>query len=345
MVTNTGGYKMNGFKVAGLLLFALFSSVLAAGFASAADVPVQVSDVWVDGDKLDWNTTNELDIEKGQKLDIRVKLTAFENDDYIQVKAKIRGFEYDDRFDTEDVSHSFDVEANTTYDKYLEIEVPELMDNDGYKLRITVTNRDDDQNVYYFDIRVRPSRHLLKIKDIDFFPENGVEAGKSFQTKVRIGNIGGRDEESVKITVSVPELGISASDYIDMIEADDTESSEEIWIRVPECVESGFYEAVVKVSYDELYESVSKSKALAVTGDICQPAAADAPDESEESGGTEFVPGPSESESAAGGDTGEEKSRNLLRNALEIGLVGIIIALVILGLVIGAAKLLNSKEF
>ncbi len=330
---------MKKFKIASVLLLVLFSSILSAGLACAADVPVDLDKIWVDGEELEEDSTNLLDIEKGDKISIRVKLNATGYDDEIQIKAALTGFEYDDRFDTDDKSHTFDVEPNATYyNDELEIEIPDLFESDDYKLRITITNRNDEQNIYNFNLRISSSRHSLKIKDVDFFPATGVEAGKSFQTKVRIKNIGAKDEESIKITVTIPDLGISGSDYIDMIESDETESTEEIWMRVPECAESGFYDAVIEVRYDELYEKVSKTATIAVTGDICQAHFADTSDEDESDDEPAFVPAPQ--------DVVEDDSNSeLLRNALEIGLIGIIIALVILGLIIGLMSLAKDKEF
>ena len=59
---------------------------------------------------------------------------------------------------------------------------------------------------------------------------------------VRVENKGQKDEDDVKVTVSIPALGLSATDYIDEVEEDEEEETEELFIRMPKCAEAGQYE-------------------------------------------------------------------------------------------------------
>jgi hypothetical protein len=169
-----------------------------------------------------------------------------------------------------------------------------------------------------------------------FFPEYSVKAGKQFQTQVRVKNIGAKDEESVKVTVSVPELGIKGSSYIDLIESEETESSEEIWLRVPNCVEDGFYDAEVKIVYDEGYEAVSKTKTLGVTGEVCNAEEFDEEDEAEDTQADQTF-------NVSETDSDAEKT-GMMRNILEMALVALIIALVVIGAIVGFMKLKQDRE-
>lgn len=340
----------------GIVMF-LVSMVLAAGIVSAADVPLNLTKVYVDGIGINVeesctldadnnntlvcrqeNSVELLDMEKGRDLEIRVKLEAHEDQDNVRVEASIKGYEYNDKDKTSDETHLFDIEENVTYLKNLELEIPARMDNDDYKLWITIKDRDDNLKLYYFDIRISPARHLLQIKDVVMSPAHGVKAGKMFQTSIRIKNIGAKDEESVKVSISVPELGISGSAYVDIIEADETESSEEIWLRVPECTEDGFYEAEIKVSYDEGYEEITGIKILAVTGESCE-AAVEAEEVLVQAGGVLIES--AESETSEISEEGEQK----LRHVLEVALIALIIALVIVGAVVGFMHFAKEKEF
>lgn len=338
-------------KLVGVLIFLLVSTILAAGLVCAAEVPVNLEKVYVDGTGIDVdedcivnetgdtvcmqrNSIELLDLEKGDELEIKVRVTAYEDMEDVQVKAAIRGYEYNYKDKTSDTTHVFDVEENTTYSKYLELEVPDKMDNDDYKLWITITDKNDDLKTYGFDLRVSPKRHMLRINDVVFFPEIGVKAGKQFQTSVRVKNVGAKDEESVKVVVSVPELGISGSTYIDMIEADDTESSEDIWLRVPECTEDGFYDAEIMVVYDEGYKEVLETETLAVTGEVCTVGEADDIEDVQD----DQIMNISDST----GQTAEKE--DMLRKVLEMALIALIIALVIIGVIIGFLKLRGEKE-
>ncbi len=330
IVTIIGGLNMRKAKSAFAIMMVLICSVLSAGFAAAAPVPVTLERVWIDGNAV----SDIMDFEKGGNIEIKVKLEAHDDAKNVQVEAELKGFEYDDKFKTEDTTHVFDVEEGIEYIKYLALEVPDKMENDEYQLRITITDRDNDERVYSYTIKVSSERHSLQIRDVDFTPASGVEAGKSLLTKVRIKNIGQKDEESVKVTVAIPDLGVSASSYIDEIEADDTESSEEMWIRVPECAEAGVYQAVVRVMYDEMFETVYAAKSIEiVSGDLCP---ADAEEEEEEAAPIIVPAAPAPK---------QDEGKEMLRSALEVGLVGLLVALIIIALVAGMVALRKNKGY
>ena len=97
------------------------------------------------------------------------------------------------------------------------------------------------------------------IQDVIFTPENGVKAGRALLASVRVRNYGQEDEESVKVSVRIPELGVSASDYIDELEEGDTETSEELFLRIPQTAKAGLYQAVVEVTYKDGDRSTSET--------------------------------------------------------------------------------------
>jgi len=91
-------------------------------------------------------------------------------------------------------------------------------------------------------------------------------------TTVRIQNIGDKDQESVRVRVSIPELGLSASEYVNEIEGkdkDESVTSEELYIRIPECIEPKKYTVEVSLEYDEGYETTTEEYSILVTGDVC----------------------------------------------------------------------------
>jgi len=121
----------------------------------------------------------------------------------------------------------------------------------------------------------------LEITNISFNPSNEVESGRALLTTVRVQNIGEKDEENIKVEVNIPDLGLSASDYIDEIGAGESKTSEELYMRIPECVEAKDYSVKITVEYDEEYETVSVEKMITVTGDVCaaeEPVETDKPD-------------------------------------------------------------------
>lgn len=261
---------MIGKKIYGMLSLVL-AFVLFASFASAT---ITIENVKLDGDALSASSTNFVQgVEKGEEFDIKIFLKSDVDVDDVQVEAEIRGYDHNDRM--EDVSDVFDMKANVTYTKKLTLQLRERMDQDRYKLRIQVEDRDSATIEETYDLEVDAPRHLLYVKDVVFSPEDSVKAGRALLTTVRIANRGEKDEEGIRIKVSIPSLGLSASDYVDELEKegddDDEITSEELYMRIPTCAEAGEYDVKLEVLYDDGDEKLTKDyKINVVEGDLCE---------------------------------------------------------------------------
>ena len=252
-----------------VLLTIFLVSVLAIGMVSALPNVEYIKingDEFIDGD--------QLEVERGDELDIRIKLSAGVNEKDIEIRAEVLGYEYSDHEPIFDRVHTFDLDANDTVYKDLTISLPYKMDKDYYDLRVTVGTRTGSSDENTFRLHLKGVKHSLIIRDVIFNPEPSVESGRALLTTVRIKNIGEKNEESIKVKVTIPELGLSASDYIDDLDDGESETSEELYIRIPECIEAKDYKVKITLEYDEGYEVVSTEKMITVTGDVC---AAEAP--------------------------------------------------------------------
>ena len=92
-----------------------------------------------------------------------------------------------------------------------------------FTLTILLTSKDGilAEAAYPVSMASGDSDHKLEIKDVIFSPEGDVDAGKAFLATVKVQNKGTKDEEDVKVKVAIPELGVSASAFIDEVEAED----------------------------------------------------------------------------------------------------------------------------
>ncbi|MBS3103264.1 hypothetical protein J4458_07515, partial [Candidatus Woesearchaeota archaeon] len=110
----------------------------------------------------------------------------------------------------------------------------------------------------------------MQIRDVVLSPGEEVKAGRALLASVRIRNRGERDEEGIKITVSVPELGVSASDFVDELEKDgdddDETTSEELFLRIPDDAETGEYTLVTEVEFDDGDERETYEQVIRVMG-------------------------------------------------------------------------------
>jgi uncharacterized membrane protein len=276
--TNKGVNQMNSkIGILGVLMLVLIGLLAVA---VSATITGQVE---VDGTTLLPDATTRLDLERGQTVDVRIELTSDADVENVEVTGFISGYEYNDYEPMSDTTHLFDMEAGVTYVKHLQLTLPVRVEEDNYKLRIMISDRYSSLIVNNYNLKLDVARHALQIRDVVFNPEGDVVAGRALLSTVRVQNIGDLEEQSVKVKVSIPSLGISASDYIDTVEAGDSTTSEELYLRIPADAKAGDYIVDVTVEYDEGFESLSGKKTIHVSEPVCtEDACKPAPEQGEE---------------------------------------------------------------
>lgn len=257
----------------------IFSTVLVLVMALIAvsavlAVPVTIDKVKVNGDEIDATGSNSImAMDRNDQLSLKVEVTATEDVSDAQIEVAIRGYDHDDLID--DISDVFDMRANRTYIKSFSINLPYRMDQDVYKLRVMINDRDGDTTTKTYELDIGATRNSLKIYDVLFSPSNGVVAGRALLTTIRLANIGSADQnDGVKVSVSIPELGISAADYMDSLDEDDKKTSEELYLRIPSCTKAGTYDVIIEVEYKDGDKVEKQTKQIRVLEDeTCIPAA------------------------------------------------------------------------
>jgi uncharacterized membrane protein len=243
-----------------------FAFILA--LTAVAALPLDQITVDIDDITLNENAVNRLSLERGHEYDIRVRFTAQADLDDMQIRAFLSGYEFSDVDDVEDKTPLFDVENGVTYVKTLSLAFPEDIDEDDYKLRIIISDRFNEEIVLNYNLKVDVPRNSVVIEDVIFSPSNSVRAGSALLAKVRVENKGQQDQNDVKVTVSIPQLSVSGTAYIEEVDSgDDEEETEEIFIRVPKCTPAGNYEVKIDVEYQQLHRKVSETRTIAVLED------------------------------------------------------------------------------
>lgn len=240
----------------------LVALVAISGLATAA---ITIDEVEFDDDSLGDGSNVIRSIEVGETFTVKVHATSDEDLEDVQIEAYMRGYDHDDR--VEDITDVFNMKANVTYVKKLELKFPQRLDQDGYELRVRVEGRSGESAYNTYDLEVEGQSHDMMIKDVIFSPEGSVMAGRALLTSVRLKNYGTKDEESVKVSASIPELGIAASDYVDEVEGDEATTSEELYLRIPSCTRAGTYDVKIQASYDDGDEVISQTKSIMITED------------------------------------------------------------------------------
>ncbi|MBI2667902.1 hypothetical protein HYX17_04000 [Candidatus Woesearchaeota archaeon] len=248
------------------IIFAiLFSISFATAAANFEITKVEVDDI----------TANEVGdavyVEAGDNIEVEVDIDGNGSSDNVRVKAWVGGYEYDE---IEDRSEIFEVEPNVDYKKSLMLYIPKDIDaSDDYKLHVEVFD-DDSSEEKTFTLRIQEKRHFLDIQDIILRPSS-VEAGKSLFATVRVENLGDKKEEDIQVNVAIPELGVSARDYLDELVTDENSddddeetsaSSNEIFLKIPKDAKTGDYDVVVQVFYNRGHDVVTAETKVHVDG-------------------------------------------------------------------------------
>ena len=259
-----------------LTIMALFAiTLLSLSLVSAInDDNLAFRSVEVNGDDIGViaGALELLSVEEGQTLDIKIGLTAAApvagapvrtgaND--IEVDAKISG--YDKVSNDEDISDStnlFDLNAGTTKYVTLHVTVPRDVKKENYTLRLRVLSQNDAPLELNIPLSFEAPRHGVDIADVSFSPSLNVEAGRSLLVNVLLENFGDRNQKNVKVTVAIPSLGVSATEYTDKLDADNSdvnyEDVPEMFLSIPATTATGDYDGIVTAQFDHLKRKVSK---------------------------------------------------------------------------------------
>lgn len=262
-------------------LVALSAMVSADLENQRGNLPVEILDVEVNDDSLEQFRTNDFELDRGEEIEVNVRFRlnagvtggdqTYEN---VQVEAFMRG--HDHRADTvQDLSDTFTVKPGVVYDEELTLSIPSRLEQDKFDLYVRVTTRNDGYAEVHYVMEVDAKEHEIRIKDIVLNPENEVKAGRTLLVALRLKNMGKKDEEGVKVRAYIPELGVSASDFVNEIEAEETNNnandndqatSNELFLRIPSDAPTGEYTLVAEAHFRDLDEVVREETTVRVVG-------------------------------------------------------------------------------
>ena len=241
--------------------FLMFLAILAT---VGSALPLSIEHVKLDGQELSANAVNRLDVERGKEIEVEVRLSSPQLLRNVEVEAFIAGYEFNDVERISDTTPPFDLDPNVSYVKKLQLTIPDEVDEDNYKLRIIVSDRDSELMTLPYGLKIDVPRHALIVRDVILSPGSAVKAGSAVLATIRLENKGEKDQEDVKVTFSLPQLGLEASDFIDKLKNDDEEETEELLLRLPLCAKSGTYTANIHVQFQRGHRTLSQQVPLTV---------------------------------------------------------------------------------
>jgi len=236
--------------------------LFAVSFVSAADYSIEK--VAINGLFIE-NETVALDLGTRAQIDVWIK--GFAEKD-VKVKAWISGYEYDD---VQDVSETFQVSTDTLYRKELYLNIPQdlRLDNKNYKLYIEVSDKKDYVEKVY-SVHIQERIHDIIVQDVIIRPGTMTDAGNTLAVQVRLKNYGKRQEQDVKVEVTIPQLGAYSVTYVDFLDSidsnDNSESTAFIPLKIPKDAPTGDFQIKVKALYSNLNEETEATRMIYVNG-------------------------------------------------------------------------------
>ena len=319
-----------------IVLFGALLMLTSIAYAQSEWVGVTIDRTQIDDvDVYPW-AWSHVSFERGQELELEFHLRAIEDAEDVEIEASIKGYEYSSEDPVRASIGPFDLDEGVTYIKRMDLRLPENLDEDEYLLRVRISDRNSWETTVEYNLKVDVPRHKLSIKDAILTPSGNVEAGRALLASVRVENDGEKDEDDVKVTVSIPDYGISASDYIENIEYDEQEETEDLYLRLPQCAEPGEHVVRIDVFYDNNREQVSAATKINVLeNEACAPEEPPVvvvdqqppADNVEETVAEEVV------------DKPVKAKKSKIRTALEIVLLVLVGLLILVGLVIGFSRM------
>ncbi|MBC8495261.1 hypothetical protein H8D36_03850 [archaeon] len=225
-------------------IFAVFLvSVVSA--ASLADISsVTFNDVVVsDG------TANVAGMA-GDVVPLRVTFEALDNSSDVRIEARI----YSGRNSYSDSTSRFNIIENNVYTKLLSLQLPTDLKDVTKDLRLVVEIYNAETgDEFEYTVKMQRESYEFDILSVDH--NMVVAADDIMAVSVVVKNTGFERADDGFVTVSIPELGISAKGYLgDLIPAEDyTDYDNEedsvqkvLYLRIPSDAKSGVYDVSVK---------------------------------------------------------------------------------------------------
>ena len=330
-------------------LFIMLAILVLGGVASAQSTSptnstkvlkdIEITKVKINGDPIT-GTSTILSLERGEDLEITVYLTAHKDMKNVDLKAFITGYEYGDNDEISDSTGTFDMEKDVNYIKKLKLKLTDLVEEDQYKLRILISDRNTFSDMYNYDIKIDSPKYKLKI--IDVITQNKVKAGSSLLATVRVENRGHKDAKNVKVVFSIPQLSLSATEYIEKVKDNDEAETEEMYIKLPKCTKPGIYTAEIDVYYNRGRDKTSTTTQI----EVLENEACNKKDEPQIIIVQQKPEQNTQQETTTAQPTTKEETatKSKIRTGLEIILIILVGLLILIGIAIGLSRMRKSEE-
>ena len=232
-----------------------------AGGGAREELDISIDSVELEGDALAENENNFVVIDKGEKkLNLKVRLTALENVEDAHIDA-VLDFENGDV--VADATTTFDIADGENAVKELELSLPVKFEQSNFRLKVKVVDAEGDSEEKLYGLKISQKKFPFVISSISLTPDNA-EAGKNLIARLSFKNSGVVPLEGINAKVSIPELGISSTKFVDQIKNSNklSEIREDFILKILDNTPTGTY--TLKSEISSQFGSDSEVKELPV---------------------------------------------------------------------------------
>ena len=186
------------------------------------------------------NENNFVTIGEGAKeLDLRVRLTSLENVEDAHIDAILT---FENGIVVADATTTFDISNGENIIKELELPLVSRFKQNNFKLRVKVVDAEGNSEEKLYGLIISQKKFPFVISSISLSPEGNLEAGKNLVARLSFRDIGVVPLDGINAKVSIPELGISSTKFVDKIKNNAlSEIREEFILKILDNVQTGTY--------------------------------------------------------------------------------------------------------
>lgn len=236
---------------------------LVAFLASSVSAFASIDRVTVNGIESFGNGTAA--VFAGETIPVRVIFTATGDETDVRVMARVIG-----ESGISEVSERFDVLANNTYSRLLNIKMPFDIDpSEDLVLVVTVESNAHLADERRVSLEVQRESYLVEILSVDSADQ--IKAGQTLALDVVLKNRGRQMAEDTYVRATIPELGVSNTAYFSDLTAEDQSHPDKedaaerrMYLNIPQNAAPGVYTVELE-AYNSDSSSV-RTKRIVVVG-------------------------------------------------------------------------------
>src|SRR3989344_4442652 len=232
------------------------------------DLDVSVNSVEVENNNVVEDKINFISLSSSSKKDLslRVKFTPREDLKQAHIDA-VMTFENGDS--VSDTALTFDASKDQETTKTFKLSLINSKFAQGnFDLRLSFVDDDGNTLEKNYQIKITPQKDPFAASIISLSPEGSVQAGKSLGVAIGLKNTGVQPLESIVLRVSISELDVSSSKFIDQFK--DGQTTDFI-LKIPEGAPAGTYSLRTEITSQSSGNTETRDIPVTVVGKTLQP--------------------------------------------------------------------------